>query len=101
MTVAPKSPRLISAVLLVLTLAAGFAIGMAWRSDAEPTREEEEGEVPRSREGDRGRRALVIHEVGLTRRSVRKWTRSSATSGVACRRWTGSFRKRTAPGSGR
>lgn len=65
MTVAPKSPRLISAVLLVLTLAAGFAIGMAWRSDAEPTREDEEGEVPRSREGDRGRRALVIHEVGL------------------------------------
>ena len=63
MTVAPKSPRLISAVLLVLTLAAGFAIGMAWPSDAEPP--PEEGEAPGSRDGDRGRRALVIHEVGL------------------------------------
>lgn len=62
MTTATKHPRLVSAVLLLLTLAAGFAGGLAWRSgDADPA----PAEANRSRDGGRERRSLVIHEIGL------------------------------------
>ena len=62
MTAAMKRPRLVSAILLILTLAAGFAIGLAWRGNrAQPA----EADAPSSRDADRGRRALVIHEIGL------------------------------------
>lgn len=75
MTKTAKSPRLVSAVLLVLVLAAGFAIGVAWQSDeaqppleevdARPSRNEERGRAAVGERMARERRALVIHEIGL------------------------------------
>lgn len=58
-----RKASVLSIVLLVVTLAAGFFGGVAWqRSQVDPEQAEEGGDDPRR---DRGDRRMVIDEVGL------------------------------------
>jgi len=64
MTRSARNPRLLSAVLLLLTLSAGFLGGVAWQGSREPAVTEEDGQDQESGE-ERPRRRLVLDEIGL------------------------------------
>lgn len=67
MTRSARHPRLMSAVLLLLTLSAGFLGGVAWHGSRQPAVTQEDGQDGQDREGgeDRSRRRLVLDEIGL------------------------------------